>query len=371
MSNSIEPDKSESESDTSEGMRIYLEEKVAEKRNAELFLKQVATGRVLFSPGPCDWNLLTRLSDVVRTFIFCSDGGENRAADALFNCPEQLSELFSNKADGGNLKKRDQFGAPSLGRIRGDYVSMTRIIEVEGKTILSRDLLAVSLNVDPGTAYYTLFEVPKVAPAYVSVLHTGWEGTTKQVLVQAGQAAPQHLIADWPGAYGPWNWLSRELRSCGKTAVFKRRTDQEHPVIPLPQGEAIRFEATSLLPTTVDATDAVVLTPEAYLENFWLGERLRIFIDSADDKLVAELRDYDRRVDALPLRGRPLREAAPALVKACQGRTRCVHVNHLGFEDEAEGIWKGWDEICGGLRLVLHGRPSDWASLEQPCPALE
>ena len=355
----------------SEEMVKDLAEKAAETRNADLFLRQVTTGRVLFCPGPCDWTLLTRLTDVVRTFIFCSNGGENQTADSLFNCPEQFRDLFSNNADGGNLKKRDQFGAPSLGGIRGDYARLTRIIEVEGKTILSRDLLAVSLKVDPATAYYTLFEVPKVAPAYVSVLHAGWEGAMKQVLLQAGQSAPQYLIADWPGVYGPWNWLWRELRSCGKTAVFKRRNDQEHPAIQLPQGEAISFETTSLAPNTIGDADAVVLSPEEFLRYYWLPERLRIFINSPDEGLIAELREYDRRVEALPLLGRPFREAAPALARACGGRTRCVHVNGLGFEDEVEALVKGWSSTYHGLRLVLHGRPSDWASLAFPCPNLE
>ena len=377
MSNTIEPEESDSESAASEviseEMLKDLVEKAAETRNAELFLKQGATGRVLFCPGClCDWNLVTRLSDVVRVFIFCSDAGENKAADALslHNCPEQLRKLFSNNADGGDLKKRDQFGAPSLGGIGGHYARFTRIIEVEGKPILSRDLLAVSLNADPATAYYSLFEVSKVAPAYVSVLHAGWEGAMKQVLLQAGQSAPQNLIADWPGAYGPWNWLWRELRSWGKTAVFKRRTDPPHPVIPLNQAEAVSFEATSLAPNTIGDADAVVLSPEEFLRYYWLPERLRIFINSPDEGLIAELREYDRRVEALPLLGRPFREAAPALARACRGRTRNVHLSHLGFEDEAEGIWKGWAETCGGPRLVLHGRASDWASMSHPCPDL-
>ena len=131
------------------------------------------------------------------------------------------------------------------------------------------------------------------------------------------------------------------------------------------------FQTRSLLPRTIQDADAVVLTPEAYLEHDWPRARLRIFIDSIDAALIAALQQYDLRIQALPLRGRPLHRAAAALARACGKRKWTVHISRLGYEDETQAIWQGWANAFPHIRLVLHGAAVDWASMSEPCPDLE
>lgn len=344
-------------------------------KDTDLFKKHLAAGRVLFCPGcACDWNALARLSDVARIFVFCIDGHKKTRADALSldNCPEPLRGLFSD-ASMGELDTHTPHRPhlPNFGGLGGRCVCVNRNIEMKGQVVLKRKLMAVLMNADPVTVYDKLFVQPGVAPSYVSLLHAGWQGAMKNLLLQAGPAAPKSLIAEWPGGYGPWNWRWRHLRSWSKATVFRRRTDPAHPAIQLKQSREMTFEALPLIPQHLNHADGVVVTLEQYLENWWLGARLRIFIDTTNEEAVADIKEYDRRVEALPLRGRPLAEAADALARACGASIHHVHCNFLGLEDEAEAVWKGWRDAFGSIRLVLHGTSSDWESVVLPCADLE
>jgi hypothetical protein len=347
----------------------------ANEKHTKLFKEHISAGSVLFCPAcACDWTALTRLSDVARVFVFCLDGGKKPSADALSldNCPEPLRGLFSSSAT-GTLDTHTPFGkrVPIFRGLGGWYACFNRDIRIGGKIVLSRKLMVVLMHADPVTVYDKLFTQPRVAPSYVSLLHTGWQSPMSKVLLKAGEAAPKSIIADWPGGYGPWNWRWRRLRSWDRASVFQRRTDPAHPVNDLRQSNEIAFEALPLSPHYLNGADAVVVSLEQYVENWWLGEQLRIFIDSTDEKAVAGIRAYDRRVEPLPLRGRPLAVAADELVRACNNRTWHVHADYLGLEDEAEAIWEAWRNSGKGIRLVLHGLPSDWESLNLPCPNLD
>ena len=72
-------------------------------RHTLLFKRQLAAGRVLWCPACyCDWSAMARLSDLVRVFVFCTDGASPIPASALSlrNCPEKLGRLFTAGATG-------------------------------------------------------------------------------------------------------------------------------------------------------------------------------------------------------------------------------------------------------------------------------
>src|SRR5665213_718347 len=299
--------------------------------NTKLFLHQVTAGCVLFCPGcHCDWNLLARFSDVVRTFIFCADGGNDQAEKALSldNCPSRLRELFLRHGE-GYLSASDQFPAMPDG-IGGAYAHFTRNIEVprnrptwQNHPIVSRHLMAVSISGDPATVYNTLFTRPKVAPAYVSLRHCGWQNPMRETLVQAGPAQPQYLIANWPGVYAPWTRRWREIRTWEGASVFVRRTDPPNNcgnhVIELPQRENLEVINTALTPATINGAGGVLISLEDYLKYSWHQPDLRIFIDSTNLLAVAEIEAYDDRVERLALHGCSVCEALPRLAEACWG----------------------------------------------------
>ena len=109
---------------------------------------------------------------------------------------------YSRSKDDSVIAVNDSVESISLGGRRVQYYAFfNRNIELKGKVVLSRKLMAVVIDADPVTAYEKLFEQPGVAPSYVSLLHTGWQGPMRELLLTAGPAAPQSLIAKWPGGY--------------------------------------------------------------------------------------------------------------------------------------------------------------------------
>jgi hypothetical protein len=341
---------------------------IADAENTKLFLTQAATGNVFFCPGCInDWNVLARFSDVCRVFIFCSKTKRRPTENfPIEGCPEFMQALFSFRYAGaqGDLDPTVFGKAGLLPDCRSGYYRwLWRKVNAKVQDFsIERRMLAVFLNIDPVQAYTDLFIKRNVAPKYVSLLNCGWQHPIRDTLLQAGQAQPRYLVAEWPGVYAPWTSRRREMRTWGSAAVFARRTDPPHPAIALRQRDNLELTNERLTPTTINGADSLLVSLQDYLAYAWPQPNLKIFIDSTDERAVAEIRAHDCRVERLPVHGRPLCEVLPVLARACVGQ--CIHSNVLGLEDEAEGILRAWPGIYKNLHLVIHGESADWASLD-------
>jgi hypothetical protein len=339
--------------------------------NTKYMLDLAATSGVFFCPGCIsDWNVLARFSDVCRVFIFCRKTTKKPASNfPLEDCPTSMQALFSDSAAGAqgclDLQVIQQAGLlPGLRS--GYYRWLWRKIDAENEAFnIKRRLLVAFLNVDPVQAYAGLFNQRNIAPMYVSLLKCGWRNPMRDKLLHAGRSQPKYLVAEWPGVYAPWTWRWRTIRTLGKASVFKRRTDPPEPPIGLQGHDNLEFTITRLSPTTINGADGLLVSLENYLAYAWPQPHLKIFLDSTDEQAVAEIRAHDRRVEALPVQGRPVSEVLPALARECVGRgIHTLHAESLGLEDEAEGLLKAWPGNYKPLRLVVHGEAADWASLD-------
>jgi hypothetical protein len=337
--------------------------KAIDRGRTDYLLRLAQSGKVLFYPDcAVDWQPMARMTDVVRAFVFCKRRRDREPPDLLSveNCPKSIRSLFT-RTGCGDIDIETVRRAGIIGSLQGGaYTLLTRTIEVDGEKI-ERMMFVASLEADPVEAYRDLFVRHGVGPKFLCLHGCGWDGEMKDVVLNAGPAMPTYLIAKNKPYASPWLLRWQNYPYWGTTTIYQRRDQQPHPVNEM--GPITNFGIANgrLRPQDGLPDYCVHLTVEEYLDNPWEGPQRKIFVDTADQQLIAAIRAQDNRVEPLRLHGLPLRDALPALAKACIKRgIETVYLSRrLGLEDEAGCVKVFWPKrfqgivvnICTGARI--------------------
>ena len=320
-------------------------------------LSLAKAGNVLFCPGSeVDWQPMTRMTDLVRVFIFCGRFGGQEPFLHLqtTDCQTALGKTFCFDGYGDVCQEAlRELGLADVIK-GGSYQWIRRRIRSDGQ-VIERLLLVAFIEGDPAEVYSRLFQAPNPGPRILCAHQSDWDGSAiKAAVFRAEVSKPEVLVAKAGGLYPPWIKGLQTYPDWKGVSAYRTLHALPIPILEPRQFPNCHVSTEPLCTEMVHGGTAVHLTLEQYME-FDLEPNVTVFVDTDDAAVVAALQATDPMVRPLKLTGLRLEEALAAL-KAELARTNCqvVATGRLGLEDEATFIGEMWEAMGAGKQLIVH-----------------
>ena len=330
---------------------------VLENSATKYLLKLAKAGKILFCPcSEVDWQPMTRMTDLVRAFIFCGrlGGQEPFLHLQATDCLTALGNPFC--FDGGGKVCHEALRELGLTDVieGGSYCWIKRRIRSDG-LVIERLLLVAFLEGDPSEVYGRLFQAPNPGPRILCAHQSDWDGSAiKAAVFRAEVSKPEVLVAKAGGLYPPWIKGLQTYSDWKGVSAYRT-----HHALPIPILEPRQFpnchvSTEPLCTEMVHGGTAVHLTREQYME-FDFDPNITVLVDTDDSAVVAALQATDPMVRPLKLTGLRLEDALVALKEALAS-TNCdtVSTGRLGLEDEATFIGEMWEAMGVRQYMVVH-----------------